>query len=47
MDDNIIIFLEAAGSLVSVFSIYLCFVCIKARQRDAGATPLLNAVILA
>lgn len=46
MDEDLIKFVEVVSCVLSVFSIWVCYICVKTRQREKR-TPLLNPVILA
>jgi len=46
MDDDLIKFLDALACILSVFSVWVCYICIKTRKARQE-TPLLNPVILA
>ena len=45
MDDDLIKFLEVVACILSVFSVWVCYICIKTRKARQE-TPLLNPVIL-
>jgi len=46
MDDDLIKFLDALACILSVCSVWVCYICIKTRKARQE-TPLLNPVILA